>query len=783
MPRCRGSTTKKNCGSGLIGAYFAPIGRPPLPIERIMDPVSPEPESEPTAGRRRLSLAGQLMVLVALLSLGPLLVTNIVGYQRTKDLIEEITQQALRNAARVAANDTADFVRERKAIIASLTADNIQLSETARQAARELGGDGVAGQPRVTDLEEHLRAKARAIEAPVDFYVLSPAGQVLGSSTGPKARGQWRTHDRCLAAAGSPSGLAVGHRSRPILYLGTPIEVAGEASPGIFCARSDFSIYAQLQELAAAQAPVERFVLANAQGAVLVDTASPAGETGAVAPALRQRLTAAEPWSGVLAGDGDDAQFVALTPVASTDWFAVAEVSDATALAVLDELKARVFWMGSAFVLVVVLGMLLMVHATIGPLRDLVRATREMARGRLVQHVDTRGPREVAELAGVFNAMSAHVADLHRTLEDRVEQRTAELQRNQAFSKLLFNAMHENLVVIDGDMRIIEANDAARATYGDDLVGRPCSEVFEDSEDCDNCTDQCPVRAALERGALVEEERVHARDGHTEIMHTQVFPLPAAEGSPPNRVLMVSRPITQEKQERAAEAAGEKVSAYALMAASVADEIGNPLASISAQLQLARRKNDPQFTEKVMGIIEQQVERISGLLKDITAFSSRQSKRATLVYWNQIVEDAVRLLKHDPKGRFAAFQLDLADELPAVYAEPESSFQVLLDLGLNALDAMDGHGTIRFETELQDDQVIVRVCDTGPGVDQALRDQIFEPYFTTKDGGAGRGLGLFISRRMVEQMGGTLEYDPPSDGQGARFVVRMPLATQERMRG
>lgn len=347
----------------------------------------------------------------------------------------------------------------------------------------------------------------------------------------------------------------------------------------------------------------------------------------------------------------------------------------------------------------------------------------------------------------------------------------------------------DQMILVDDDLHVVAANDAARATFGEDLIGQRCFEVFED---CDHCTGsagcvgagRCPVRQALERGEPVADERVRLDGDHAEIMRTQAFPLPMRPGDTSRQVLMVTRPISQEKTQRATAAAGEKISAFALMAASVADELGNPLASISAQLQLAQRKDDPAFTKKALSVIDQQVTRLVGLLRDITDFSSRQSSRATLMYWNQLVEDAVRLLKHDPRGRFVAFDLDLADQLPAVLADPESSFQVLLGLGHNALDAMEGHGTVTIRTRLDGDSVVVTVRDTGPGVDPGVEHRIFEPYFSTKTASPGNGLGLFIGRRIVEQMGGTLRYLPPVDGEhSATFVLRMPVATQALMRG
>ncbi len=446
---------------------------------------------------------------------------------------------------------------------------------------------------------------------------------------------------------------------------------------------------------------------------------------------------------------------------------AEADIPHSEAIVVLDDLKRQVFWMGSGFVLVVILGMLLMVRHTVGPLRELLAAASNMSRGQLAQRVDTRGPREIAELAEVFNSMSRHVAELHDTLEERVDQRTEELRQNQAFSELLFDSMDESLAVIDSDFRVVKANRAAHGTYGEDIVGKSYAEVFEGPS---QPGEDCPLAEALRGTKPVECERVYESNGTSEIMHMQLFPLPPSQGQDSDRVLLVSRKITEEKQEQANQVHGGKVSAYALMAASVAHEIGNPLSSISAHLQLAARKQDPEYTEKVLEIVREQVERINRLLREITEFSVRQSSRETMVSWNQVADDALRLLRHDPRGRFAEFELDLADELPSVKANPDHCLQVLLNLGLNGLDAMDGRGTLRIATGVEDGSVVVRVTDEGPGVPEEMRQKIFEPYFSTKKSDDGTGLGLFISRRILEQSGGRLEYEDTPDA-GATFVI------------
>jgi hypothetical protein len=744
---------------------------------------STDEQAETAASRRHLTLSGQLMVLVAVLALGPLLVTNYIGYQRTKDVLAEMTHQALNNAVSLAATETTDFISERKKLLSSLVAGNLHLSQASDEAARLIAEEPSRLNATLTPLERHLEAKAESTDAQARFYVLSPEGQVLGSSEGVQPRGMWRRDDLCLELAEQPSRLAIHHESDSVLYVAEPLDSSSQSTTGaaaapILCARFDFAMASRLRELSHSQAPVERFRIINESGEVLIDTEGATDSDDSATAVLFEQLDEQDTRHGTYDSAEHGTVFAAVAPISNTDWMVTAEVPSAKAMAMLEDLKRRVFWMGSGFVAIVLLGMFLMVRTTIDPLRDLVEATKKMARGELAQTVATRGPREVAHLASVFNKMSRQVSDLHHNLEERVDQRTAELHQNQAFSQILFNSMHENLMVIDSDFRVIKANDAARRTYGDELVGKLCHVAFQAS-DCED--EKCPLRRALESGEPVEEERVHLNQTSPEIMHTQVFPLPAPTGQPPNQVLMVTRPITDEKQELASTAADEKVSAYALMAASVAHEIGNPLSSISAQLQLAKRKKDPEFTEKVIDIIDGQVSRIDKLLRDMTAFSSRQSNHATFVYWNQVIEDVVRLLRHGPHGRFVSFELDLADELPAAYAAPERCFQVLLNLGLNALDAMEGRGTLTIETWLDGEEIMIRTSDTGPGITDDVEEHIFEPYFSTKDPHKGSGLGLFISKRIVEQMDGVLEYEAVEGG-GASFIIRVPVATRARVR-
>lgn len=739
-----------------------------------MKPESPRP---PSTGHQ-LSLAGQLLLLIGVLSLGPLVVTNYYGYQRSRSLIEELSTQSLQNAARVAANETASFVQERQRLVRSIVAGNVHLADSALRAADE-HGSAVPSGAEPSALEHHLQAKASEADETAVFYVIRADGLVLGSSAGAEVRGERRVDDTCLRVVERPDGTGLSHAGAPMLHIAQPIPPHRGRQPGVLCARYALSIRQDLGHLAASQSSVGRFHIVDKTGQTLAGAADQWVEPTELAAVLRPHVNAVQPWAGSYTGDDAQTRFAAVEPVAALGWSIVAEVLESEAMVVLDDLKRRVFWMGSGFVLIVLLGMIFMVRRTIGPLRDLVAATRNMTRGQLAQRVQTRGPREVAELAEGFNQMSRRVAELYETLEERVEQRTEQLRRNQELSELLFDSMHENLAVIEDDCVVVQANQAALDTYGDDIIGKRYFEAFEQRP---QPADDCPILEVLQAHSPLACERVHDCKGSREIVSLELFPLPGHADNGADRLLMVARKITDQKQEQAHEVHGQKVSAYALMAASVAHEIGNPLSSISAQTQLAVRRDDPEYTKKVLDIVGEEVERISRLLRDITKFAGRQHTQETLVSWNQVASDAVRLLRHDPRGRFAEFELDLADDLPTVKAHPDHCMQVLINLGLNGLDAMEGRGVLHISTDVEAGEVLVRITDEGPGVPEELGEQIFEPYVSTKDCGENSGLGLFISRRIVEQMGGSLEHEQrPGAEASTTFVVRM--AVPEAARG
>ncbi|MFI5378517.1 MAG: sensor histidine kinase [Tepidisphaerales bacterium] len=222
----------------------------------------------------------------------------------------------------------------------------------------------------------------------------------------------------------------------------------------------------------------------------------------------------------------------------------------------------------------------------------------------------------------------------------------------------------------------------------------------------------------------------------------------------------------------------EKMATAGRMAAGVAHEIANPLASMDGLLQLLQRRPE-KLTPEALATLREQVARISRILRDMTTFAHPGQANWEEMELNAVVEKAMVMVRFDP--RFDAVQLtsDLPAGLPRVRLMPEAMQQVVLNLVINALDAVEGveHPCIQLRTHAADGSVVIEIADNGHGIAPAHRRHLFEPFFTTKPVGKGTGLGLSISYSLVEQHGGDIQVETEI-GRGTKFIVRLPSSAR-----
>ena len=228
----------------------------------------------------------------------------------------------------------------------------------------------------------------------------------------------------------------------------------------------------------------------------------------------------------------------------------------------------------------------------------------------------------------------------------------------------------------------------------------------------------------------------------------------------------------------------EKQAAFGLLAAGIAHEVGNPLASISSIVQLLNRRNqDPYVTERLQ-MVDDQLIRIQKTLRELMGFSRPTNQQITLVDVHSAINDALNIAKYYKRRKGKHIETHFDQSLPAIRTVYDQLVQVLLNLILNAMDATEEGRAIFISTEKlpedsgYPDHIGVRIRDEGHGISERARKLIFQAYYTTKS--HGTGLGLFVCRQLVRSaLGGDIELVWTSR-EGTEFLVALPLNSDDR---
>ena len=219
----------------------------------------------------------------------------------------------------------------------------------------------------------------------------------------------------------------------------------------------------------------------------------------------------------------------------------------------------------------------------------------------------------------------------------------------------------------------------------------------------------------------------------------------------------------------------EKLSIIGTLSATVAHDMANVVSPMVTVVDLAL---DRGFVdERTEASLDRQLQRLLALVERLKSFARPEAMQMEPTDLNEVVDGALSLIRTEVHHESVKLDLQLADDLPRVQAVPTQLDRVVLNLALNAIEAME-HEPKRLviETELDGDEVALSVTDTGPGIPPEQQARLFEPFFTTKE--TGTGMGLFSCRRIVEEEhGGTIEVDSRV-GEGTTVTVRLPLGAQ-----
>ncbi len=359
-----------------------------------------------------------------------------------------------------------------------------------------------------------------------------------------------------------------------------------------------------------------------------------------------------------------------------------------------------------------------------------------------------------------------------------------------AFTRL-FEALHEGVYIglIGADSSAtLAANPHLRLMFGwaDEL---PAADVRP--FDADRFVDEQARLSFLQqlaRDGLAQDYLLRLRRADGTAMWVEVTA--RAESQPPKKAMRVEaviRDVTERKklQDQTRElyhqlSQAEKLAALGQTMSGVAHELNNPLATILACAErLSNRRLDEQ-TKRDLEAIHNAAERAARIVRNLQTFVRKRHTTRTTVDVNEVVRETLAIRAYEQRAANVVILEALAAGLPPIFADPHQIQQILLNLIINAEQAMlDSHGRgmliLRSWHEPDRDAVILEVNDDGPGMPEAMQTKVFDPFFTTKAVGKGTGLGLTVAYAIAQEHGGRLTVTS-REGRGASFFLDLPVS-------
>lgn len=376
-------------------------------------------------------------------------------------------------------------------------------------------------------------------------------------------------------------------------------------------------------------------------------------------------------------------------------------------------------------------------------------------------------------------AIALEHARLYTEQERVVAERTRELDAQKRFVEVVLETIPLGVFVLDPALGVVRANRKGSGALGvRDVSGATFTRLLPDDQA--ELLDRF-LRAALRatEASSLESEMVLTAEART--FRFTAAPLGIAGEEPTHLVLLVDD-ITQAKRLERQMLLTERLTMAGRLAAGVAHELNNPLATIAgcAESLLARTQESAFASLPVaedfrhyLGLIEEETYRCKEITGSLLQFVREPGSRRTSTDLNALVQKTIELLAHQSRFSSRRFVEELDSALPFVTVNEGQMRQVLLGLAANALEAMDSGGSLTIRSRRRREEVEVEFEDEGPGISDELLGRIFDPFFTTKPPSQGTGLGLAIAQGIVADHGGRIEVTS-RPGKGSLFRVVLP---------
>jgi len=347
---------------------------------------------------------------------------------------------------------------------------------------------------------------------------------------------------------------------------------------------------------------------------------------------------------------------------------------------------------------------------------------------------------------------------------DRSRSETAALKE---FNERLVDGLGEGLQLIDGDFRIRHANRWMHEQFGQ-IVGRRCYEMLAgDGLPCPGC----PLgrRHEIDRAVRIEVGGPAGR-------RFSVSCSPVRQPDGEIFLLELVADVTERERMQARLTEAERLAAAGELAAGVAHEIRNPLAAIVNATTLLGAEESLTSEERAstLGAVKKEARRLNRILSDFLVFARPRESKPLEADIRVVVDHVAALIRED-HARAERVQLEVAIDaaVPTFPFDADQMTQVLWNIALNGIEAMEGRGRLDIAVARRGPAVAISVTDTGGGITTDDRRRVFEPFYSRKR--SGTGLGLTIAQRIVATHGGRIDVES-TPGRGSSFTVVLPLA-------
>lgn len=371
-------------------------------------------------------------------------------------------------------------------------------------------------------------------------------------------------------------------------------------------------------------------------------------------------------------------------------------------------------------------------------------------------------PTQLPNLPGELGQISRSVNALAQTLRE-----------TKTLNDLIIENAADGVIAIDKQGDVTTMNPAAEMITGytlNELVGRPYATLFSDPHFAS------PVLDTLAHGTehLAQEVSFPARDRTIELsVTTSRIHNPDGEliGA-----LVIFSDLTARKETQRRLAQTERLATLGELMAGVAHEVRNPLTAIRGYVQIIRQQTSLPVHQEYLSVVLKEIDSINRVIQQLLDFSRPRQSQWQQVLLNSLIEETLILVQTSGVQARIAFNVEQDKGLPAIVADRELLKQVILNILINAVQAISARGEIRIRTwQYSATQQAVMIEDNGCGIDIALQKKIFDPFFTTK--ASGTGLGLALSQRIINAHQGDIRV-ASIPGCGATFTLILPVNPQ-----